>query len=63
MVFLLCKTKTQPEAVFSHVLCFHDRENDIKEINKSIAEIPQKTNHLYDRIDLVIVGGSCLVIG
>lgn len=61
--FLTLQDKNTTRNCIVHILSFYDRENDIKEINKSIAEIPQKTNQLYDRMDLVIMGGSCLVIG
>lgn len=39
------------------------REKDIKEINNSIAKIPEKTNNMYDRMDVIIVGISALAVG
>ncbi|OAO12492.1 hypothetical protein AV274_5847 [Blastocystis sp. ATCC 50177/Nand II] len=38
-------------------------EKDIKEINNSIAKIPEKTNNMYDRMDVIIVGVSALAVG
>ncbi|KAK8818668.1 hypothetical protein WA538_003978 [Blastocystis sp. DL] len=38
-------------------------EKDIKEINQSIADIPKKTNKMYDRMDMIILGSSALVVG
>ena len=42
---------------------FISREKDIKEINQSIADIPKKTNKMYDRMDMIILGSSALVVG
>ena len=39
------------------------REKDIKEINNSIAKIPENTNRMYDRVDIIILGASALVVG
>ena len=39
------------------------REKDIKEINASISKIPKENKLLYDRMDMIIVGGSALLIG
>ena len=42
---------------------FISSEKDIKEINQSIADIPKKTNKMYDRMDMIILGSSALVVG
>ena len=39
------------------------REKDIKEINNSIAKIPENTNRMYDRVDMIILGASALAVG
>ena len=39
------------------------REKDIKEINNSIAKIPENTNRMYDRVDMIIFGASALAVG
>lgn len=63
MGIVLCENKTQSETVSVLWCGLRLREKDIEHINQSIAEIPKKTNKMYDRMDMIILGSSALVIG